>query len=35
MASMQTALGNTAYVLDHNKKRLLILFVIVGGAIGL
>jgi cell division protease FtsH len=35
MASMQTALGNTAYVLDHNKKRLLILFIIVGGAIGL
>jgi cell division protease FtsH len=35
MASMQTALGTTAYVLDHNKKRLLILFVIVGGAIGL
>ncbi|MGH2492262.1 MAG: AAA family ATPase [Candidatus Limnocylindria bacterium] len=35
MASMQTALGTTAYVLDHNKKRLLILFIIVGGAIGL
>ena len=35
MASMQTALGNTAYVLDHNKKRLLILFIVVGGAIGL
>ena len=35
MASMQTALGNTAYVLDHNKKRLLILFVVLGGAIGL
>jgi cell division protease FtsH len=35
MASMQTALGNTAYVLDHNKKRLLILFIILGGAIGL
>jgi cell division protease FtsH len=32
---MQTALGNTAYVLDHNKKRLLILFVVLGGAIGL
>jgi cell division protease FtsH len=32
---MQTALGNTAYVLDHNKKRLLILFIVVGGAIGL
>ena len=35
MASMQTALGNTAYVLDHNKKRLLILFIVLGGAIGL
>jgi len=35
MASMQTRLGTTAYVLDHNKKRLLILFIIVGGAIGL
>jgi cell division protease FtsH len=35
MASVQTALGNTAYVLDHNKKRLLILFIVVGGAIGL
>src|SRR5438093_11323024 len=35
MASMQTALGTTAYVLDHNKKRLLILFIVVGGAIGL
>src|SRR5688572_11968840 len=35
MASVQTALGNTAYVLDHNKKRLLILFIILGGAIGL
>jgi cell division protease FtsH len=35
MASMQTALGNTAYVLDHNKKRLLILFIVIGGAIGL
>src|SRR6267142_5920764 len=35
MASMQTALGNTAYVLDHNKKRLLILFIVVGAAIGL
>jgi len=35
MASMQSALGTTAYVLDHNKKRLLILFVVVGGAIGL
>jgi hypothetical protein len=34
MASMQTALGHTAYVLDHNKKRLLILFILVGGAIG-
>src|SRR5947199_9534623 len=35
MASMQSALGTTAYVLDHNKKRLLILFIVVGGAIGL
>jgi len=35
MASMQTALGTTAYVLDHNKKRLLILFIVLGGAIGL
>src|SRR5688500_15576813 len=35
MASVQTALGTTAYVLDHNKKRLLILFIILGGAIGL
>ena len=35
MASVQTALGNTAYVLDHNKKRLLILFIVLGGAIGL
>src|ERR1700716_2125076 len=32
---MQNALGNTAYVLDHNKKRLLILFIVIGGAIGL
>src|SRR5881396_569036 len=35
MASMQSALGTTAYVLDHNKKRLLILFIVVGGAVGL
>src|SRR5712691_3999441 len=35
MASMQSALGTTAYVLDHNKKRLLILFIVLGGAIGL
>src|SRR5437867_5227392 len=35
MASVQSALGTTAYVLDHNKKRLLILFIVVGGAIGL
>src|SRR6266542_4341418 len=35
MASVQTALGTTAYVLDHNKKRLLILFIVVGGAVGL
>src|SRR3982074_2355175 len=35
MASMQSALGTTAYVLDHNKKRLLILFIVIGGAIGL
>jgi cell division protease FtsH len=35
MASMTSALGTTAYVLDHNKKRLLILFIILGGAIGL
>jgi cell division protease FtsH len=35
MASMTGALGTTAYVLDHNKKRLLILFIVLGGAIGL
>jgi len=28
MASVQSALHGTAYVLDHNKKRLLVLFVI-------
>src|SRR2546427_12337430 len=35
MASMRSSLNTTAYVLDHNKKRLLILFVIVGGALSL
>jgi cell division protease FtsH len=33
MASMRSALGTTAYVLDHNKKRLLILFIVLGGAV--
>jgi cell division protease FtsH len=35
MASVRSALGTTAYVLDHNKKRLLILFIVLGGAVGL
>ncbi|HEV8654632.1 MAG TPA: AAA family ATPase [Candidatus Limnocylindria bacterium] len=35
MATMQSRLSTTAYVLDHNKKRLLILFIVVGGAVGL
>jgi cell division protease FtsH len=33
MASVRSALGTTAYVLDHNKKRLLILFIVLGGAV--
>src|SRR6266511_343707 len=33
--SVQSRLSTTAYVLDHNKKRLLILFIVVGGAVGL
>src|SRR5881396_4248210 len=33
MASMQSALGTTAYVLDHNKKRLLILAIVFALAV--